>query len=192
MPLYAITDKSNYIMLDSTGKYVVTTDKRKAAKWEDIEKANNVLHYSLGKLINSKFPDLFAMPLSVDFDENDPCTVSAKFWLNEIYGKCGIVSSLDELNDKLSSELSECDKIICDVEHKLEFNRLNACELCKCAKTIQDTMRRRRTVKNEMEKLAIIKRFVTSQDLIQQLSKKISEIGSRTYTPRVLNDNKNN
>ena len=60
---------------------------------------------------------------------------------------------------KLNHELSVADQKITDIYHYIEFHPLNACQGYKMAKLLQDTLKERREIKNELDILGQIYGF---------------------------------
>lgn len=61
--------------------------------------------------------------------------------------------------DNLISSLSKSDQKITDIYHYIEFHPLNACQGYQMSKLLQDTLKERREIKNEIEILGEVNGF---------------------------------
>lgn len=70
-----------------------------------------------------------------------------------------IYNKINEDFQSLNKELSQIDLYIQDILHKIENIKFNACEGYKFAKMIHEARIKRRTIKNELEPLFLLKQF---------------------------------
>ena len=94
---------------------------------------------------------------------------------------------LKQYKDKLIHDLSIADQKITDINHYIEFNKLNACQGYKMSKLLQDTLQERREIKDKLE----ILRDVSGFNLKSINNGKLTTIQQRKqkkYTPRVLKE----
>lgn len=90
--------------------------------------------------------------------------------------------------DRLSNELSEVDKELCDIYHFIEFNTLNASKGYKAYKLLQNALIKRRNIKNEY---SVIQSILSSKgaDISKRVMQRKLECGvSKSYNPRILNE----
>lgn len=189
MPKYRITDGANYIAMDESGRFTTTTNPSDAMMWRYKNKAYNVLNKTLKRMFLSNFKEMDVEAVNDESTFDAESVPQIKVWIDRVRDINHIVFEARVRHTELDSEMSECDKIILDVEHNLEFGRFNACELCKRAKLIQDTMRKRRKIKNEMEIIETIIQYGVPEELNEKLDKAIEQMNSRTYRPRATKNN---
>lgn len=59
--------------------------------------------------------------------------------------------------DELKNQLSLCDTELCDIDHFLTFNSVNAASMAKLSKKRVEILKNRREIKNEIEDIIRIK-----------------------------------
>lgn len=99
---------------------------------------------------------------------------------------------LEEVEDKEAEQQ--------DLLHELELNNLNAVEISKVAIELRKVRKERRIIKNDIERVRIIKnftdkynnKFITNEIkmLLKELYKLKSKQENRKYQPRILKDRK--
>lgn len=82
----------------------------------------------------------------------------------------------------LKSKLSDIDQEISDLEHYIEFNRLNACDAYKSYKMLHETLQKRRKIKDSI----IAAQTLYESCDIDTLSSCNDHLHNRTYYPRKL------
>ena len=114
-----------------------------------------------------------------------------------------VISNFLKLTSNIESEyriaselLEEQNQLTQDYLHKLELGKLNAVELTKVAKSIQDNRKERRKHKNDMEYAQIIVEFVQNpqtRDVLHQLEAALGKLRKmkkqrqyRVYRYRVI------
>jgi hypothetical protein len=88
---------------------------------------------------------------------------------------------------KLNHDLSVADQKITDIYHYIEFHPLNACQGYKMAKLLQDTLKERREIKNEIDILDQIYGF-NLKSIANGKLEKASKTKQKKYKPRVLKE----
>ncbi len=73
-------------------------------------------------------------------------------WESTLSQLCYMSSHIQEYQENLNTMLSDVDKEVCDLLHFLEFNELDDPDMLRASKMLQDARRRRREIKDEMEK----------------------------------------
>lgn len=89
--------------------------------------------------------------------------------------------------DNLISSLSKSEQKITDIYHYIEFHPLNACQGYKMSKLLQDTLKERREIKDELDILEEVNGF----NLKSIKNGKLTTIQNRKqkkYKPRVLKE----
>lgn len=82
----------------------------------------------------------------------------------------------------LNSKLSEIDQEISDLEHYIEFSKLNACEACNAYKMLRDALQKRRKIKDNI----IAAQTLYESCDIDTLSSCSNHLHNRIYYPRKL------
>jgi len=103
------------------------------------------------------------------------------------------VIAIRKTSDELNKQLSHADKIICDLQHEIEFGKFDVCKGFKKFKQLQCALIERRNIKNEWE---LIQPLIAYVGNIEKNVDKIHNIiidkeikfENRTYFPRVLNN----
>ena len=83
-----------------------------------------------------------------------------------------------------------------DLLHELEFSKLNACEMAQITKQLIQVRKERRTIKNDLEKMRLLRRFTERQNaknlngeittLLHELKKVKNVQKYGKYQPRIL------
>ena len=202
---YYITDtQGNYYKLNEKGSLVVAKNSTEASVFP-IQEANSRIgtgrkarFYHLMRAedfiadIVETLPDTeesysapemeaFETPTMFDSLHND--------WEGMLGNLCYMSDHMDEYQNNLKLMLSDVDKEVCDLMHYLEFNELDNDELIEASKMLQERRRRRREIKDEMEKTALMKSTFLDSGFsikIQQSLEFMERMKSRQYTPRKL------
>lgn len=107
---------------------------------------------------------------------------------------------IDIEHSNLLQELSNKEAEQQDLLHELELNNLNAVEITKVAIDLKKVRKERRAIKNDIERVKIIKNFTDKYNnkfivneiktLIKELYKLQKRQNNRQYEPRILKDRK--
>lgn len=107
---------------------------------------------------------------------------------------------IEEEHSNLLQELANKEAEQQDLLHELELNNLNAVEITKVAIDLKRVRKERRIIKNDIERVKLIKsfidkynnRFITNEikTLIKELYKLQRKQENRKYEPRILKDRK--
>lgn len=101
------------------------------------------------------------------------------------------VVTIRKTSDDLNKQLSQMDKLICDLEHEIEFGKFDVFRGYKKFKQLQDSLNNRRNIKNEWE---LIQPLISYIGNIEKNADKVHttivnrelSFKNRKYTPRVL------
>lgn len=110
-------------------------------------------------------------------------------WEQTLSTLCYTSSHIEEYQTNLNTMLSDVDKEVCDLLHYLELNDLDDCEMLKASKMLQDARRRRREIKDEMERTAVMRATFLDKEFgikVHQCLEQIEHMKGRQYTPRKL------
>lgn len=91
-------------------------------------------------------------------------------------------------HEELVKEHSKLDKELSDIYHYIEFHDLSASDGFKVYKKTQEILRRRRTIKDEVELGYSIKDHLTNFRPQGKIENKINRLETRQYVPRVLKE----
>ena len=107
---------------------------------------------------------------------------------------------IEEEHSNLLQELTNKEAEQQDLLHELELNNLNAVEITKVAIDLKRVRKERRTIKNDIERVKLIKnftdkynnKFITNEIkiLIKELYKLQKRQNNRQYEPRILKNRK--
>jgi len=103
-----------------------------------------------------------------------------------------IITTIRKTSDDLNKQLSQMDKLICDLEHEIEFGKFDVFRGYKKIKQLQNSLNERRDIKNEWE---LIQPLISYIGGIEKNADKVHttivnrelSFKNRKYTPRVLN-----
>lgn len=198
MGVYVITNGEGvYIRKDeTTGKYVTIPNFKMATQWDSIRKANSVLNnciarsirsdYAVQLLESSKFIEKENLNVQRDVYFENGTDGNLDEWISKINAVIDIIANSDTKQEELNRKLSNVDKKIVDVEHYIEFGKFNAYQGWMCFKMMQNLLRERRRYKNEIQAINLVKQYHFDNNSLVKLSKTISEIQHKRYTPRAI------
>ena len=201
MKMYNIVDlQGHYYKIGEKGNLVVAKDSDDANLFS-LREANDRIgggrkarFYSV---LEVEIPDdaedepVYAAP---EYDEIKKPTMYDDLqndWEATLSKLCYMSSHIQEYQDNLNTMLSDVDKEICDLLHYLELNDLDDSEMLRASKMLQDRRRRRREIKDEMEKTAVIRSTFLDREFgikVHQGLEQIEHMKGRIYTPRRLSD----
>ena len=104
---------------------------------------------------------------------------------------CYLSEHIGEYQNNLNQMLSDVDKEICDILHYLEFTDLSDSNLLKAGRMLQDCRRRRRDIKNEIDRTdSMCASFLNGNfgDKVRQSLISMKRMNERQYSPRKLNE----
>lgn len=127
--------------------------------------------------------NVFETPTMYDSLHND--------WETMLTNLCYMSNHMSEYQKNLRQMLSDVDKEICDIMHYLELSELSDDEMLKASRMLQERGRRRREIKDEMYRTALMcstfldRAFGTK---IQHSLEVMEKMKERQYTPRKLSE----
>lgn len=125
--------------------------------------------------------DTVAKPTMFDSLQNN--------WEEKLSELCYLSSHINEYQSRLSQMLSDVDKEICDILHFMEFNDPDDAALLNASKMLQERRKRRRVIKDEMEKIALMKETFLDKAFgikVHQSLELMERMKTRIYIPRKL------
>lgn len=192
----------NYYKVSSDGNLVVAKDTSDATMFS-IREANERLgsgrkarFYTILEAAETSVADEEVAPEEV-YETHDYGTVvkptmfdSLKNnWEEKLSELCYMSSHINEYQSRLNQMISDVDKEICDILHFMEFNDPDDASLLHASKMLQERRRRRREIKDEMEKTALMKETFLDGAFgikVHQSLELMERMKTRIYTPRKL------
>ena len=127
--------------------------------------------------------DEFETPTMFDGLHND--------WETMLTNLCYMSDHMAAYQNNLNQMLSDVDKEICDIMHYLEFSDLSDSEMLKASRMLQERRRKRREIKDEMDKTALMRSTFLDGAFgikVQQSLEVMERMKDRQYTPRKLSE----
>ena len=200
MIVYVLADGAGrYIRKDNgTGKYVSVKGEKYALQFQSADNALKILYNSVPKTIRDNFgveeiqiedvkttKDMSVVKSIINKNIIDDEIAS---WLSKVDAFVGFAESVETRIEELVELLSTTDKEICDIQHFIEFGKLNAYQGWLATSMLQNRLRQRRKFKDELAALNLIKGCKIESKSIENLHKAVDGLGERKYSPRVLSE----
>lgn len=208
MIFYVITDgHGSYIRKDEfSGKYVPVRNASFAERFEQRCKAANVLKNAIGKNIRSKYkvvdieeetapirPTVREVNSTSNKDQvvktiasEKPAESQTEKWVSGAETLTEFVMDAEKRKEELVGLLSEVDKEISDINHYIEFGKFNAYQGWLAFTMLQNRLRKRRKIKDELSVINQLGECKITSDMMIDIKNAIAELGNRKYVPRVL------
>lgn len=211
MCMYVLQDENNYYI--GTKQFVPVVSLKKATTWETYGLARNALNNQVKRAFRDRFSvkaledsdcDNISIPSAQEAEPapfvaeasepvpplNELCNRTivkgeADIWEAKINEMANLFENMDKRYQELLKKLSLIDREKTDLEHYIEFNKLNASEGWKVFKSLQNVLRQRREIKNETEAIDRIRQQGLSTIRFQKASQSVAQIHDKKYTPRV-------
>lgn len=193
---YIITDGLNYVCRCQSGKYTISTNESNAIVL-DKEKAQNVINNHLPKVNKDKFIPIRVNIKREDDTEDTNINVSTdnyelsenlNEWLDNIVTIKEMAIKAVNKRKFLQDEHSIIEKEIVDLEHYIEFTRFNGCTGYKATIMLQQRLKDRRKIKDELFAINQFLSKIPETNEIIHVEKSIKGLDSRLYEPRVLKE----
>lgn len=172
-----------FIAKDNDGHTVTVGEKDKARRFATKSKAENIIAM-VGYMNRGKWEV---------YDENKPlpnppaepsATTEARMQPTKLFEDADALIALYNSRAQIVSEqMSLADKELSDVYHYIEFGHFNAAQGYNACRLLQDTLKRRRVVKNEFEALQRLAPVINGP-----LRNALIAPPTKQYTPRVRNE----
>lgn len=189
---YVIKIGKNFIGYNAEGRYDEVDSVSRAIRG-DLHRLSNIVN-------NSISPSKRKQCKVIAMDKVKPVTApkhiisvpaeSTSSMFDSIFEQIKKVdlTSFHKEHSELSKKMSKVDQEVSDIQHYIEFNRLNAAEGYKAFKMLQDKLLERRVIKDDLAKFQMLAAANVTDIFDGTLEKRISELDHRTYTPRVLTE----
>lgn len=213
---YLLTDgHGSYIRHDTySGKYVPVRNEALAEKWEQRSKAQNILKNGLAKQLRKKYhiqdvddgtgicnvqkesedttKEAVVADLHIDkvkeIIDKDCNESQLEKWKTGLDSIKDFVLDAEERKEELSKAMSDIDKEITDIQHYIEFNNMNAYQGWLAYKMLQNRLKKRRKIKNELQVLTQLGDCKIDSSMLVDITKAIEDMNNRIYTPRILTE----
>lgn len=204
--MYYIGTGKTFVTVDKNGKAIATMNFPDAKLFKDKQKAGQFLVslprklYNIStkwevKEYNAPNMDKSFKPLQkikkpqpqAETPKKDKTNINTAIPKVDYVTLLDTVSILKENKNgcltNLNSKLSDISQEIIDLEHYIEFNKLNACEAYHAYKMLHDTLQKRRKIKDS---ITAAQTLYESCD-VDKISSCNEYLHNRTYYPRRLN-----
>ena len=189
---YVIKIGKNFIGYDTAGRYGEVDSINKAIRGE-LHRLSNIVNNSISPNKRSK-----CKVVAFNSVKSEP-VIEAPKHVAEVHVESmfdGIFEELKKIDltgfnkehSELSKKMSRIDQEVADIQHYIEFNKLNAADGYKAFKLLQDKLLERRVIKDDWSKLQILLSAKVSDIYDGTLESRIDEFYNRDYTPRVLKE----
>ena len=183
---YIICNNDNYLKRDKKNHLSIVHTMEEATKWDTVTKANNMYtinakklcqHYNLEvKYVSqeNKVLNPIVKPIELGYDILDKVKEISTF-----------TKEIEDRRLCLMEMVHNIDLEIVDIEHAAEFYTLNASQGYKLYKMLHDARIKRRTYKDELQKIDLLLGTSIRSTNMENLEKSIAGMDHRKYEPRV-------
>lgn len=198
--IYYILANGNgyYIRKDEySKKFVPVKNKAFAEKWYQRSKAVNILKNALPKAIRGSYKVVEICLEEKKCNESnssqskcllEECSSDDQLdkWSSGIQDMAEFILDAEKRKEDLNHALSNIDREITDINHYIEFGKFNAYQGWKAFDMLQNRLRKRRKIKDEMCVLQQLGDCKISSSMLINIRNAIRDMSDRQYTPRAL------
>lgn len=208
MALYTITDGyGSYIRRDAfSGKWVPVRCRALAEEFDQRTKADRILRSSINKKLRKRYfveevessndpakPGV--KPPAIKKDKNDVVKKIASEtieegqsdkWSSGVDDLMALMLDAEKRREILNQEMSLVDKEIVDIERFIEFGKFNAYQGWLAFSMLQQRLRKRRKIKNEIQILLQLGECKVTSSMMIDIQNAIKDLENQKYHPRVL------
>ena len=209
MSEYILEDgNGNYIKQNEfTKKYSTTSSIDIATRYPTYAKAKGVLKGSLPGKMKRTFHVKELVQKSCENDKNDPDIQfgahidavkklgseelgesSAEYISNTLKSFAEFIDRKRDVLNSLSDEHGKVEREIIDIEHYIEFNDLNAYQGWLAFKLLQQRLRKRRMIKNDISAIGYMEVGGVNTGELRNAASRIDGLENRRYSPRELTE----
>ena len=185
---YVIKIDTKYIGYNNSGKYSEVSDINMAIRGS-MHRLTDIVNNSVAPNLRSKCKIVqFNLTNTMPVVSSSPIISNSKSRFDVVMEQLKSIdfTDFDREFNKLKQQQSLIDQEITDIQHYIEFNKLNAAEGYKVYKMLQDKLLQRRVIKDDLRKFQMLSDIKVSDIYNGNLDKSIEEMSDRTYTPRRL------
>lgn len=210
MSIYMITDGHGaWLRRDAVGNYEPVKSRELGDMYARKDKAANVLKNCINKNLRSKYKvfeydgDIITKQNSETPQEEEIKVDSSIIkalgdvnvdgnnlpnLLNKINSFSGFICEAEKRREELSTELSEIDQEINDINHYIEFGKFNAYQGWLAFNMLRVRLKKRRKIKDELGILVKLGECKVNSAMMRDIKSEIGNLGKREYHPRRLNE----
>lgn len=192
---YIITNGKVHLAKNAENRYITTDKIHLAQMYEDKQKALNRLknmpntlknlHFEV-KWLKTKLPQKptpsCAFQAAAAPSKNEALPV-LRDYIDSFRAAAGQLAGKEQ---EYRTELSRIDREIVDIEHKAEFEKLNAHEGYELYRLLREACIRRRKCKDNLLAINILHGASVDEVLDGTVCSRLDGLNKRTYTPREL------
>jgi hypothetical protein len=206
--------KKNYLRRDAQGNFIPVKKKILAEAWDNRKTAQNILNNSVCKNLRNRYrvvevedvspPPIINQPttkpdgkevdnepeqqvnFAIAFEEGDVDDAEIVEWCNRLNSFTNFVQEAEDRRKELVDMLSDVDKELSDLDHRLEAKSFNAAEGCVFSKMRRERLLKRRRIKNELTILTWLGECKVNTSMLLDIKKEVEKLNNRTYQPRKL------
>ena len=200
---FVLTNGTKFIKQDADGKYKQTSSIGLAEIYDSQMTADNIRINSVPKSLSRMYRVaeivdgelVLTQPLVVAKEKKRTGDI---VYFNNTFNGCewcegfeklkGVFERANKRGNELIQELREIDLKISDVEHYIEFNKLNAREGYKIYKQLNELLCRRRNLKFEQKIVNCINKNHKASEYIADIIATIDNCKEDVYKPRILSE----
>ena len=183
---YIICNNDNYLKRDKKNHLSIVHNMNEASRWDTVTKANNMRKINAKILCQdynlevkyvsqeNKILNPVAKPIELRYDILDKVKEISIF-----------TKEIEDRRLYLIELIHNIDLEIVDIEHAAEFYTLNASQGYKLYKMLHDARIKRRSYKDELEKINLSLGTSIRSMNMENLEKSIAGMDHRKYEPRV-------
>lgn len=185
---YRITNGNIYI----TNNMQSTNALSKAGRW-NFDKGHNIMS-TLGTSKKYKGMKLRMVEidpvtkLDVDISVQDDDVIEMKELVNDLNNLANISKKLDMYNNLLNQQYRTIELEICDIEHYIEFAKVNACKGFKAFKLLQEKLELRRKIKDEQTLIYNLRDTKILECKEEKINSAYRGLDNRSYNSKVLHE----
>lgn len=178
-----------FILTDNNSRYIgkqgnIVDNEKEARRWNSEIKALNWLKNNLPSSARSCNFKVRDTTITEEFQELDMEDIDKfKSYLSNLYNTRVSQARVDFLSDNIQ----KLDLEIIDIQHAIEFNKVDVVGGYKYYKMLHDILVQRREYKDELKKINII-RGTLSKDMVDTMIRSLDGIDTQQYQPRILGE----
>ena len=193
---YCITDGKLYIGLNKDNIQITVGAIDKAQIFDNFDKALNVksnmkktLRLKAWEIVKIEDKSVVEEQIEEQYEYRKTIFEDKLFSWDKLVHNIEITyGDLNQYRQNLLHDQRNNEKEICDIYHYIEFMDLNASSGFKAYKMLQERLRDRRRIKDELSKVEFMLQSNHTDLASGKLSRRIEGLNHRQYEPRVLKE----
>lgn len=200
---FVLTNGDKFIKQDINGKYSQTSSIGLADIFDSLTIADNIRLNSISKslsrtyrvaeIVDGELVQIQPFATATEKKRTGDViyfnnTFSCDEWCEGFEKLKGVFEKANKRGNELIRELREIDLKVSDVEHYIEFNKLNAREGYKIYKQLNELLCKRRNLKFEQKVVNSINKNHKASEYISDIIATIENCKEDVYKPRILSE----